>query len=452
MKGSLKSVIDYAENPDKTTDKKYLDNDLFRALAYTQNDDKTDKKMYVSTINCPKHDPYGAMVATKKQFGKLGGNVAYHGYQSFKPGEVTPEEAHQIGMETAKKMWGDDYQIVVSTHLNTDSLHNHFVINSVSFKTGRKFENHVSDHYKLREISDAICRERNKSVLENASFYGGEKGAYWAHKEGKMTHRDMLRKDIAYSLSLSFDRYEFERRMASLGYTFSRDMDNGEPSVKAPGWKRAVRLSSVGYTKERLNCTFYDNRFKDEVYYDRRDQPIYRKRQTPLYDLERTMYRASWMGALAFPFFLLLELLEISIVKQEYGKPPVYPLSPELRAEIRKMDQYAADYKLLAQYQIGTAQELFAFQKKVEDQITELVDEREHIRNRIRRAPEEEKPHLKERAKEVTKKIEPLRELLRSARRIEERSTRVTELIDLERQAEQEAIEQNRRYERSYER
>ena len=140
VKGNLKDVIDYAENPDKTTDQKYLDDDLYRTLSYTQNDEKTDKKMYVSTINCPKYDPYGAMIATKKQFGKMGGNVAYHGYQSFKPGEVTSEEAHKIGMETARKMWGDDYQIVVTTHLNTDSLHNHFVINSVSFKTGRKFE------------------------------------------------------------------------------------------------------------------------------------------------------------------------------------------------------------------------------------------------------------------------------------------------------------------------
>ena len=406
--------------------------------------------MYVSTINCPKHDPYGAMITTKKQFGKMGGNVAYHGYQSFKHGEVTPEEAHQIGMETAKKMWGEEYQIVVTTHLNTDSLHNHFVINSVSFKTGRKFENHVSDHYKLREISDAICREHSKSVLENASFYGGEKGSYWLHRDGKLTHKDMLRKDIEYCLSLSFDGYEFERRLVTLGYSFSRDFHTGEPSVKAPGWQRAVRLSSVGYPKERINRTFDDNRYKDEVYYRKRENPIYRKRQTPLYDLERTIYRAPWMGALAIPLFFMLELLKISVVKQENGKRPIYPLSPELRAEIRKMDQYAEDIKLLTQYQIGTAQELFAFEKGLEDQITELVQKREHIRNRIRRAPEGEKAALKEEAKEITKKIEPLRKQLRSARRIEERSTKATELLELERQAEQEAMEHNRRIERSY--
>ena len=67
--------LDQRSWEDKTTGQKYLDDDLYRALSYTQNDEKTDKKMYVSTINCPKHDPYGAMIATKKQFGKMAGQI-----------------------------------------------------------------------------------------------------------------------------------------------------------------------------------------------------------------------------------------------------------------------------------------------------------------------------------------------------------------------------------------
>ena len=201
IKGRLKDAIDYAENPDKTTDSKCLDKDLYSALRYAANDEKTDKKMYVSAINCPKQLAYETMMDTKRRYGKLGGNVAYHGYQSFKTGEVTPEEAHTIGMETARRMWGDDYEIVVTTHLNTDNIHNHIVVNSVSFRTGRKFENHVADPYRLREISDAVCQEYGKSVLKNAKFYGGEKGAYWVHKNGGMTHRDILRRDIDEVLS-----------------------------------------------------------------------------------------------------------------------------------------------------------------------------------------------------------------------------------------------------------
>ena len=148
VKGRLKDVINYAQNPDKTIERKYLDDNLAAALNYVENSDKTDQTMYVSGINCTKKRAYEQMMTTKRRFGKLGGNVAYHGYQSFQAGEVTPEEAHRIGIETAKRMWSDDYEIVVTTHLNTANLHNHIVVNSVSFRTGRKFENHISDHYR----------------------------------------------------------------------------------------------------------------------------------------------------------------------------------------------------------------------------------------------------------------------------------------------------------------
>ena len=200
VKGRLKEVIDYANNPDKTTAKEYLDEDLYAAIRYVENDDKTDQTMYVSGINCSKHNAYNEMVAIKRRFGERGKNIAYHGYQSFAIGEVTPEEAHAIGKETARKMWGAKYQVVVTTHLNTDNIHNHFVVNSVSFKTGRKFRNSIGDRIELRKISDAICAERNKSVIQGNKFYSNKK-AYWVEKSGKLTHRDMLRKDVDEALS-----------------------------------------------------------------------------------------------------------------------------------------------------------------------------------------------------------------------------------------------------------
>lgn len=83
VKSRLKEVIDYAEKPDKTIDKKYVDSDLYAALQYAADDNKTDKRMYVSGINCNAKRAYERMMATKKRFGKTGGNVAYHGYQSF---------------------------------------------------------------------------------------------------------------------------------------------------------------------------------------------------------------------------------------------------------------------------------------------------------------------------------------------------------------------------------
>ena len=249
VKSRLKEVIDYARNPDKTTDKKFLDEDLYNALRYAENDDKTDQKMYVTSISCPTKRAYQSMMATKKRYGKLGGNVAYHGFQSFKTGEVTPEEAHAIGLETARRMWGKEYEIVVTTHLNTDNLHNHIVVNSVSFRTGRKFENHRSDHYKLREISDQICKERNLSVLPPSKFTGSRKKDYWIRKSGNLTHRDLLKQDIEQILPLCGNWNEIEKRHRSLGYQFPRDQSYDHFSITAPGWKRAVRLDGLLFVK-----------------------------------------------------------------------------------------------------------------------------------------------------------------------------------------------------------
>ena len=125
VRGKLKKVLDYADNPDKTTSKEYLDEDLYQALRYTENDNKTDEKKYVSGVNCSAAFAYEEMMAVKQKYGERGKVVAYHGYQSFKTDELTPEQCHAIGIETAKRMWGKDYQVLVTTHLNTDNLHNH---------------------------------------------------------------------------------------------------------------------------------------------------------------------------------------------------------------------------------------------------------------------------------------------------------------------------------------
>lgn len=443
VKGSLKNVIDYAENPDKTTEAKYLDDDLARALAYVGNDAKTDRKMYVSTVNCPKHDPYGAMMAIKRQFGKLGGNVAYHGYQSFKPGEVTPEEAHAIGMETARRMWGEEYQIVVTTHLNTDSLHNHFVINSVSFRNGRKFENHISDHYRLREISDAICRERGKSVLKEAAFYGGEKKGYWVRQNGSMTHRDMLRRDMNEALSATASYASFCRYLEALGYVFTRDRNSRHPSVIAPGWQRAVRLDRLGekYTIDAIYDRLIDNQRLPELYVTH--YPV--RGRTPLMELEWEMKRLNRMDGIRLLFELFVAMLRLC-TGDTLRENKSLPLSPMVREEVRKLEQYDKDLQLLCRYHIDTPEELSAFREKTIGKIHALIQERNGIYNKIRRAEEPVKSELKEQAKIISRRIAPLRKELRCADRIWERSLpAVQNLLDQERRLEKEAVRHKER-------
>ena len=449
VKGRLKEVIDYANNPDKTTAKEYLDEDLYAAIRYVENDDKTDQTLFVSGINCSKHNAYNEMVAIKRRFGERGKNIAYHGYQSFAAGEVTPAEAHAIGMETARKMWGAKYQVVVTTHLNTDNIHNHFVVNSVSFKTGRKFRNGIGDRLELRKISDAICAERNKSVIQGNKFYSNKK-AYWVEKSGKLTHRDMLRKDVDEALSQCGSFKEIEYYLKTLGYRFERDFYYDHPSVYAEGWKRAVRISSLGeqYSKERIRERCRENQRKLELYAF--VIPAWKRR--PLLVLERERYISGWDDTIIVLFELFIELLKICIVgnTQEYDNRPV---SPMMRAEMRKLDRYIEEYNLLCDNNLDSPKKLLNFQKNLSSRISELEQERYALRLKLRRVktPEEDAA-LKEQCKEITKKITPLRKELRIAMRIEEHIPRIKVLLDAERNIEMKRNNLNKNKERGKER
>ena len=455
VKGNLKDVIKYARNPDKTADQKYLDDELFRTLRYAENDKKTDKALYVDSINCPQKRAYKQMMATKRRFGKTGDNVAYHGFQSFRTGEITPEEAHSIGMETAHRMWGNEYEIVVTTHLNTDNLHNHMVVNSVSFKTGRKFENHISDHYRLREISDAVCLERGKSVLKDSPFYGGKKGAYWVHKNGGLTHRDVLKRDIESVLQYSRNPEDFQRRLKALGYQFSRGDDKYQHlSVKAPDWKKPIRLDSIGYTKEVINARFETHRQDSYFIMVQNSHPAYKPKRYPLLELERKL---SWEidhskdGAVVLVdviFYIILQLI-LLIKDGNAQEQRCQPLSPSIRMEVAKLHQIQKEYLLLADNDIHSAQELFSFSDNVSSQIKAMESERQGYLNLLRRpkSPEIE-ADLKEKCKKLSEKISPLREKFRTAKRIIERYPKLKQLLTTEHQMEKDVLNKNK--ERGY--
>lgn len=142
VKSRMDTVLNYIENPEKTTQRPELFDDASSArqticnvIDYASNEDKTDEMMYVTGVNCAPDTALEEFIEVKQRWHKEGGRLAYHGYQAFKegPGEITAEEAHEIGVELAKELWGDRFQVVVATHLNTGHYHNHFVLNSVSF-------------------------------------------------------------------------------------------------------------------------------------------------------------------------------------------------------------------------------------------------------------------------------------------------------------------------------
>ena len=173
VKDSLSRVVNYASNPEKT-----VLSDLEQVLLYAENKDKTainsannganagEKTMFVTGINCNKDTAYEEMTMTQKRFDKCTGNIAYHAYQSFKTGEVTPELAHKIGVELAEKMW-EGHQVIVATHFNTGTYHNHFVCCSVNMFTGKKFNCNKGAYYRFRGLSDELCEKYELSVIKN---------------------------------------------------------------------------------------------------------------------------------------------------------------------------------------------------------------------------------------------------------------------------------------------
>lgn len=146
VKGWLGKVVVYVENPEKTETPKFFKKQNMTAtqtqglsdvIDYAVDSGKTQaaddeaaelQHSFVYGVNCSPGTARDEMLAVKRRFGKDGGVVAYHGYQSFAPNEATPEMAHEIGKKLAQKLWGKKYQVIVATHLDKNShLHNHFV-------------------------------------------------------------------------------------------------------------------------------------------------------------------------------------------------------------------------------------------------------------------------------------------------------------------------------------
>lgn len=448
---NLKATLDYADNPDKTTAPEYLDKDLYAALRYAENDDKTDRKMFVGGINCSAQNAYAEMIAVQRRFGLRGKVVGYHGIQSFREGEVTPEQAFAIGKETARKMWGDKYQVLVTVHLNTDNVHCHFVVNPVSFKDGTKFKNKIGDHKELRKISDEICREHGLSVLENSDFYSkGKKKEYWVHKAGKQTHRDMLCRDVEEALAKCGSFREIEYYLKCLGYRFQRDFHYAHPSVIIDGWQRPIRIDSLGpqYSREAIRERCLENQRKPELY----GYSYPQRKRAPLLAIEYHLRQAQRKDTVTLLFEVFIELLKIC-TGSNIERINQRPLSPAMRAEVRKLDQYLEEHKLLCDRHIESPKELLSFQDGLTARISALEEQRYALRLKLRRlkSPEEEAA-LKERCKEITKEITPLRRERKTVLRIAEHIPKMKELLDAEREIEMERNNLTRKKERMIER
>lgn len=435
IRGKAGSPLTYIANPDKT-EREFTEPEkqaLQDLIAYTTNEDKTEKFYYTTGINCDVEFARDQFDTVKMRFTKPDGNVAYHAYQSFREGEVTPDEAHEIGVQLAKELWGDRFQMVVATHVNTKCVHNHIVINSVSFRDGMKFHDCRDTYRLLRETSDRICLERGLSIVENPKGRGVSQYVYKMEKAGMPTRYNVARQAIDESVALSLTIEEFKAELRKRGYNYRFDPQRKYWTITPPGWKKAIRIHQLGsdYTRESIERRIYEN---DPSVRQERLRQNYKIPNH--YNLRRRIDRI--MGRSGLEKLYLRYCYEL-------GYLPKYRQNPTrlhilLKEDLLKCDQYSEQAKLLSKYHVNTDKDLSLLMEKIEAKKTDLLSDRNEMRNKARRdLPESEKVAAREKAMELTTEIREFRRELKICGQVQERSAHVREnleIIDRDRQHE----------------
>ena len=431
VRDSLKRVVDYASNPEKTTE-----DDLASVIRYAMDGDKTaaetaagsEKACYVTSVNCSVDTVLEEMLNTQTLFGKTGGNVAYHCYQSFKPGEVTPEQCHQLGVELARRMWGDRYQVLVATHLDRDHLHNHLVCCSVSFIDGKKFNDNKAAYSRLRRLSDEICRENGLSVIEKPRGKTPRQ-IHFAEKNGEPTRYNLMREAIDNAVSLSTNFPTFISLMKQQGYIISYSYTRKYPTIRSVNSQKAVRLYRLGedYELDRIAQRVDDNHYETVAANRERHIMSMKPPKHKRIHVNGTRKTARKIGGLYGLYLHYLYLLGYRPKKKHK------PLSPEMREAGRMCDKYSACARLMAREHLRTEDDVNAFISGSEQKMAELSEARNKVRNKLRRASEPEQiEQLKAERDRFTTDIGKLRKDIRTAEFTLERSQQIQNDIEIE--------------------
>ena len=436
IKGKISKVINYARNPEKTTQAFSLDQASLHAIdgvvEYAANDLKTEERSYVSCIRCTEDNAAQQFMETKKywQYEKgqqvLGGRVCFHGYQSFAAGEVTAEIAHQIGKKLAQRLWGDDFEVVIATHCNTGHYHNHIIVNSVSWRDGHRFHNGPDDYRQMREESDRLCLEYGLSVIESPQGNGKNYGEWLAEQNGKPTVRSLIREDIDRAIAASLTYSEFFSQLEDMGYELNLIGSTGMP-LKHPGLKPAgadhfFRFYKLGpgYDLESIGDRLLDHNRRtppfseDEI----REARRYRREHRPKVKLH------------GFRALCIRYCFELGVIRR-------YPASTKrvssfMKEDLARFEKLDEMTQFVARYEIDTIDDLNRFREIALKEIESLQAQRQQLRNKVKREARAGSLAADTRCEitVITKKINTKRHELKLADDVEGRSVRMARELE----------------------
>lgn len=417
VRGWLGQVIHYVENPAKTENPGFTDEDiqgLRDVMDYATQDYKTEMQYYVSGINCLPETARQQMLITKKRWAKGGGIVAFHAYQSFVPGEVTPELAHEIGMKLAQELWGGRFEVIVATHLDKSHLHSHFVLNSISFLDGKRYNDCKATYGLLRSTSDRLCREYGLSVIENPKRVKQRSYDAWqAERDGKPTWWSIIRADVDDAIRQSMSMQGFMRQLRSCGY----EIKPGKYlAIRPEGKERYVRLKTLGenYSEDAIKYRILAQKCAEYP-----PKPIHMAVKHARYMGGFKLMKPTIKGLRALYFYYLYLL-------RKAQRQPAQPASFLLREDIRKMDEYAAQAKLLGKHKIEMGEQLVELIFGLEKEKEMLISERKAIGYHKRRATDGTKTEeLVGQGQSIKSRLARIRDELKLAKAILSRSEEI---------------------------
>ena len=397
VKDSIGRLIDYAKNPDKTA----FEN-LETVMAYAENEDKVifeegETCYLVTALNC-RGDPLESMMKVQKHFGAKGENLAYHAYQSFKPGEVTAKECHEIGVRLAERLWGNRYQILVATHTNCSHMHNHFVVSSVSFRSGKKLDT-GNNYWKrvLAPASDAICREYGLSTLGKRGK-AAPRVLYMEEKKGRKTPYRLMFDALKSALNLATSDGDLKKYLFDMGY----ELDIRKAKIKSRFSEKWVNLKTLAdtfgegcmpsdfeyfyesneseYEKGRLGC---ERTYNLEMKRRREANGIYRVQDWRVRgSLDPYPGELNTTAKILGVFMILLGWnVPKSILT---GKKTSYtPLSPEMKAYLRderkQCEMLSKTADIMGRENLHTGEDAMNYLEKIDTKLLALVKERKQL-------------------------------------------------------------------------
>ena len=223
---------------------------LKAAIDYICNPDKTDGKLLVSSFGCAAETADIEFEWTRRHAIDKGTHLGRHLIQAFEPGEVSPEEAHRIGMELAREVLGGKYEFVLTTHIDKDHVHNHLIFNAVSFTDHKHYHSNKRSYHEIRRASDRLCKEHGLSVI----VPGRDKGkSYIEHQAAQngTSYKAKLKAAIDRLIPVSSSLEDLLARLQREGYEIKRGK---YISARAPDQERFTRLKTLGadYTEEAI--------------------------------------------------------------------------------------------------------------------------------------------------------------------------------------------------------